>query len=70
LWLGEFGPHNGGGGGTYASTFVSSLWYLDALGTLAELNHSVLARQTLVGGNYVSDSPWSSRIALVDRDHN
>lgn len=53
LWLGEFGPHNGGGGGTYASTFVSSFWYIDALGTLSELNHSVLARQTLVGGNYV-----------------
>jgi hypothetical protein len=52
LWLGEFGPHNGGGGGEYASTFVSSFGYIDTLGTLARLNHSVLARQTLVGGNY------------------
>ena len=46
------GPHNGGGGGTFASTFVSSFGYVDTLGTLARLNHSVLARQTLVGGNY------------------
>jgi hypothetical protein len=52
LWLGEFGPHNGGGGGVYASTFVSSFFYLDALGSLAALRHDVLARQTLVGGNY------------------
>ena len=52
LWLGEFGPHNGGGGGEYASTFVSSFGYFDTLGTLAQLNHSVTARQTLVGGNY------------------
>ena len=52
VWLGEFGPHNGGGGGEYASTFASSFWHVDALGLLARLNHSVLARQTLVGGNY------------------
>ena len=52
VWLGEFGPHNGGGGGTYASAFVSCFFYLDTLGTLARLNHSVTARQTLVGGNY------------------
>eukprot|EP01052_Picozoa_sp_SAG31_P018006 SAG31_NODE_1257_length_9081_cov_7.585838_5_plen_210_part_00 len=52
VWLGEGGPHNGGGGGEYASTFVSSFGYLDTLGTLAALNHSVFARQTLVGGNY------------------
>jgi hypothetical protein len=42
----------GGGGGEYASTFVSSFFYFDTLGTLAQLNHSVTARQTLVGGNY------------------
>lgn len=52
VWLGEGGPHNGGGGGEYASTFVSSFGYMDTLGTLASLNHSVFARQTLVGGNY------------------
>jgi hypothetical protein len=52
VWLGEGGPHNGGGGGEYASTFVSSFGYLDTLATLSSLNHSVFARQTLVGGNY------------------
>ena len=53
LWIGEFGPHNGGGGhGTYSSTFASSFTYIDALSSLARLNHKVLARQTLVGGNY------------------
>ena len=52
VWLGEGGPHNGGGGGEYASTFVSSFGYMDTLGTLAALNHSVFARQTLAGGNY------------------
>jgi hypothetical protein len=31
---------------------VSSFGYFDTLGTLAQLNHSVTARQTLVGGNY------------------
>lgn len=80
VWLGEGGPHNGGGkstrnphtgacevsiqhadgwtgpadclltrtgGGEYASTFVSSFGYMDTLGTLASLNHSVFARQTV-----------------------
>jgi len=53
LWLGEFGPHNRGGGpGIISSTFASSFGYLDTLGALARLNHLVLARQTLVGGKY------------------
>ena len=53
LWLGEFGPHRGGGGpGNISMTFASSFGYLDTLGTLARLGHSLLARQTLVGGKY------------------
>lgn len=52
LWLGEGGDHNGGGGGTFAGTFVDSFYYLDALGVLSEQNHSAFGRQTLVGGNY------------------
>jgi hypothetical protein len=53
LWLGEMGPHNGGGGpGDISSSFASSFGYIDTLGTLARLNHKVLARQTLVGGKY------------------
>ena len=31
---------------------MSSFGYFDTLGTLAQLNHSVTAWQTLVGGNY------------------
>lgn len=30
----------------------AEIGYMDTLGTLASLNHSVFARQTLVGGNY------------------
>ena len=30
LWLGEFGPHNGGGGGVYASSWVSSFGYANS----------------------------------------
>ena len=52
LWLGEGGPHNGGGGGPYSASFVDAFYYLDALGALARLGHAAFARQTLVGGNY------------------
>jgi heparanase 1 len=53
LWLGEMGPHNGGGGsGNISSSFASSFGYIDTLGTLARLDHKVLSRQTLVGGKY------------------
>ncbi|CAB9509870.1 Heparanase-like protein [Seminavis robusta] len=53
LWLDEFGPHNHGGGtGNISASFASSFGYLDTLGSLARLNHSMLARQTLVGGRY------------------
>ncbi|KAG7358330.1 glycosyl hydrolase family 79 protein [Nitzschia inconspicua] len=53
LWLGEMGPHNGGGGpGNISRSFASSFSYMDTLGQLARLNHQVLSRQTLVGGKY------------------
>lgn len=53
LWLGEMGPHNrGGGDGNTSFTFASSFGYLDSLGTLARLDHQVVARQALVGGKY------------------
>jgi len=52
VWLGEGGPHNGGGHGPEANTFVASFTYLDMLGTLSEVGNAVFARQTLVGGNY------------------
>ncbi len=34
------------------NAFVSGFWYLDQLGTLAQLEHKVFCRQTLVGGDY------------------
>ena len=52
VWLGEGGPHNGGGHGPEANTFVASFTYIDMLGTLGEVGNAVFARQTLVGGNY------------------
>ena len=55
VWLGEGAAHNGGGGPegrTYATSLYSSFYYLDALATLARLNHAAFARQTLAGGNY------------------
>jgi Glycosyl hydrolase family 79, N-terminal domain len=53
LWLGEMGPHNGGGGpGNISKSFASSFGYMDTLGSLARLGHQVVSRQTLVGGKY------------------
>ena len=41
-----------------SDSFESSLWYMDAMGSLATQGHAVLARQALLGGDY----------ELVDRD--
>lgn len=68
MWVGESAAawHSGQSGTTNA--FISSLWYVDQLGTLATLNHKgifsfhsyinityillVFCRQALVGGYY------------------
>lgn len=34
------------------NAFASGFWYLDELGTLATMDHTVMCRQTLSGGNY------------------
>lgn len=52
LWLGEGGPHNGGGLFNRTNRFLDSFFYLHAFGVLARHGHQVFARQTLVGGNY------------------
>eukprot|EP01116_Phalansterium_solitarium_P021898 TRINITY_DN7022_c0_g1_i1.p1 TRINITY_DN7022_c0_g1~~TRINITY_DN7022_c0_g1_i1.p1 ORF type:complete len:490 (-),score=174.57 TRINITY_DN7022_c0_g1_i1:327-1796(-) len=52
LWVGEMGPAYGGGQNGVTNRFVSSFWYLDMLGLLAQLKHSVFCRQTLMGGFY------------------
>lgn len=65
LWCGECGPHNGGGVAnvtglllwsfsllTCADRFISSFWFADALGTMAQIGLKQFGRQTLIGGNY------------------
>jgi len=48
---GEIAEHNQGGGGL-TNTFYDGIWYLDALGTLSRLGHSIFARQTLAMSSY------------------
>jgi hypothetical protein len=52
VWAGEFGGHSHGGVVGVTDTFASHQWYLDALGLLATLGHTLFVRQDLVGGNY------------------
>jgi hypothetical protein len=49
---GEIGPHNNGGIPGYPGAFLGSFWYLDALGSLAVLNHQPFFRQSLVSSGY------------------
>jgi len=61
-WVTEFAS-------TYASgapgsdTFASSLWYADALGSMAQSGYRMACRQTLVGGHY-SLTRWGPGGAL------
>jgi len=48
---GEIAEHNQGGGGL-TNTYLDGIWYLDALGTLSRLGHSIFARQTLAMSAY------------------
>jgi hypothetical protein len=59
LWVGEIAAawHSGEPGVT--NRFISSFWYADALGLLATINHTGFCRQTLIGGNCMSQSPPS-----------
>eukprot|EP00051_Salpingoeca_urceolata_P034979 m.27574 g.27574 ORF g.27574 m.27574 type:complete len:516 (+) comp8574_c0_seq2:47-1594(+) len=52
LWCGECGPHNGGGVKNVTDRFISSLWYNDALGTLAAIGFKQFGRQAVVGAHY------------------
>eukprot|EP00040_Diaphanoeca_grandis_P011969 m.61181 g.61181 ORF g.61181 m.61181 type:complete len:545 (+) comp22944_c0_seq1:16-1650(+) len=52
VWLGEGAFHNGGCSVGGCQSFGSSMYYIDALSTLAKLGHFGFNRQTLVGGNY------------------
>jgi len=52
LWVGETAAawHSGESG--IADAFESGFWFIDQLGTLASMSHSVMCRQCFVGGNY------------------
>lgn len=52
LWLGETGPAQCGGEPILSSSFLSTFWWLDQLGTLALNKHDVLIRQSFVGADY------------------
>ena len=52
VWLGETGSAQAGGQPGVSGTFISALWWLDQLGSLAVLDHQVQCRQTLSGSDY------------------
>jgi heparanase 1 len=52
LWVGEGALHASSGVNGVTNTFVSSLWYAHTLGQLARNGVGMLARQTLLGGDY------------------
>ena len=52
LWFGEGALLFDGGIAGITNTWISSLWYVDALGFLAKLNTTSVQRQCLVGGDY------------------
>lgn len=51
-WIGEAAACGRGGVQGKSDTYASSLWYWQYLGRLAQLNHRVFLRQSLVGGYY------------------
>jgi len=52
LWLGESGPAQCGGEPNLSNTFISTLWWLDELGSAAITHHKIVVRQSLVGSHY------------------
>ncbi|KAL1511331.1 hypothetical protein AB1Y20_006136 [Prymnesium parvum] len=52
LWVTELGGAYNSGRPGVTDSFVSSFWFLDALGTLSRYGTQVVCRQTLLGGNY------------------
>lgn len=57
LWLGETGGAQCGGQAGMTDRFEGVFWWMDQLGQLAILDHKVMIRQSLIGGDY----------ALIDR---
>jgi heparanase 1 len=52
IWLGESGPAQCGGQPKLSNRFLSTLWWLDHLGTIAYMGNEVLVRQSLIGSDY------------------
>lgn len=52
IWLGETGSAQVGGQPGVSGRWASTLWWLDQLGLLATMKHSVQCRQTLSGADY------------------
>ena len=52
VWVPELGGAYNSGRPRVTDSFVSSFWYLDALGVLALAGTRVVCRQTLLGGSY------------------
>ena len=52
IWVGEAGGTYNSGRKGVTNAFVSSFWFLDSFGILAQRGHQTFCRQTLVGGDY------------------
>lgn len=52
LWDGEGALHGNSGVDGYTNVFTSSFWYVHQMANLARLGVSMMARQTLLGGDY------------------
>lgn len=63
-WIGEAASCGSGGHPGVSDTFASGFWYMQHLGRLAQLNHRVFLRQSLIGGNYglLRDRFWDKNM--------
>ena len=63
VWLGETGGAQCGGEPGVSDRYVSSLWWLDQLGLLAQHEQKIVVRQALVGSNYglLDDATFAPR---------
>jgi heparanase 1 len=59
LWCGETEAAWHSGQNNITNRFISGFWYLDQLGSLAQIDHKVQCRQTLVGGYYELIDKWT-----------
>jgi heparanase 1 len=59
LWCGETAAAWHSGQNNTTNRFISGFWFLDQLGALAQMDHKVQCRQTLVGGYYELIEKWT-----------